>query len=484
MKKRWTALMLALVLALGSSAFAAEDSSFTDTGEIRYPEAVSRMSALGLIGGREDGAFEPKGAVTRAEAARMLTLLLRGGEDLTISADAPALQPAFPDIKGHWAEAYINYCAERGLAFPRESGNFDPDGGLTLFELLRTAEVALGRSPEEFTTAAYWTAVADALAWDRKLYTGLKDQAASLGQPLIDRALTREETAQLLYNTLNATPQTRAGGSGFYEDVKHPDGSTSSLLYESWGLSSWEELEARGPATRPEPAAADPTRFTDAARIGHWEAVAVLCKLEVVKGREDGAFHPEAPVTRAEAARLMVALLSGGKGYDSGVKAEPSFSDIKGHWAQEDIELCRDLGVISGRGDGRFDPEGQVTALELVKMAEGVLGYDPKAYGLTGPRWADRADELARWMSPSLYTGLAGVALNQPVTRDDTAQILYNALQATVKRVVPSPGSDGTVTWEFADAKREDGSPADLLWERFQIGSLEELGGIPVQTKE
>lgn len=234
---------------------------------------------------------------------------------------------------------------------------------------------------------------------------------------------------------------------------------------------------------------ADTDAYTDAAHIQHWEAVATLSKLEVIGGKDDGSFDPEGTLTRAEAAKLITLTMQGGKELSTeswhpitATKAgAPSFTDIQGHWAEDYIECCVDLGILSGRGDGTFDPDAQVTGLELCKMALAALGYDPNEYALNGSRWAEKTDQLARYSDPSLYQGLDAVVMANPISRDDAAQILCNALQATPKIVAPVTDPDGSVSWQFKDATRSDGTPSTLLWERFQ---LEEVGQLPAQPEK
>lgn len=210
--------------------------------------------------------------------------------------------------------------------------------------------------------------------------------------------------------------------------------------------------------------------FTDMADIQHLEAATVLGKLGVMGGKGDGAFHPTGSLTRAECAKIMMLLMSGGMDVDTGVKAVPTFSDIRGHWAECYIEHCVDLGIVSGRGDGTFDPDGEVTGIALIKMTLAALGHDPDTYGLTGPNWAEKADQLARYTGPSLYAGLSAVSLGQPISRDDTAQILYNALQATPLVVTPDGvGENGKILWKFKSATRKDGALSTLLYERFRL---------------
>lgn len=215
--------------------------------------------------------------------------------------------------------------------------------------------------------------------------------------------------------------------------------------------------------------------FTDSDRIEYREAVGYMVRLGVMSGTDDGRFDPTLCPDRAQIARMATLIMMGGTDRDLGAKEEPSFSDIKGHWAEPYIEYCRDLGILDGQEDGSFGPDEAVTTLELVRVSLRMLGYDADAYRLRGEDWAVRTDELARAMVPSLYSGLVSVGMSVPVTRDAAAQIFFNALQATPKRVVPYHNTtDGTITWQYVGSTREDGSPSTLLWERFNL-ELEEI---------
>ena len=202
--------------------------------------------------------------------------------------------------------------------------------------------------------------------------------------------------------------------------------------------------------------------FVDADEIVHNDAVNILVALNVINGKDDGShFDPTGDVTRAEMAKMIAVAMNGGTDANTGVKGTPSFTDIKGHWAESYIEYCYDLGIISGRGDGTFDPGANVTGLEATKMVLTALGYDATAYRLTGAAWAVRTDELARKADPSLYDELSGVVMATPASRDVAAQLIWNGLQNTTRRVTPSTNtSTGEVTWSY-------GSGQMMLKERY-----------------
>ena len=127
--------------------------------------------------------------------------------------------------------------------------------------------------------------------------------------------------------------------------------------------------------------------FTDKSEIVNTEAVATLVALNVINGKEDGSyFDPTGMVTRAEMAKMITVALHGGKDPVLGVKDKASFTDIKGTWAESYIEYCTSdaVGVISGRGDGTFDPTATVTAAEAAKMLLVAMGYKADVFKLTG----------------------------------------------------------------------------------------------------
>ena len=203
--------------------------------------------------------------------------------------------------------------------------------------------------------------------------------------------------------------------------------------------------------------------FVDADEIVHDDAVNILVALNVINGKDDGShFDPTGDVTRAEMAKMIAVAMNGGKDTNTGVKGTPTFTDIKGHWAESYIEYCADMGIISGRGDGTFDPGANVTGLEATKMVLTALGYDSTAYKLTGPSWAVRTDELAKTAEPNIYEELGDVVMAKPASRDTAAQIIWNGLQNWTKRVTPQQNtSTGETTWVYGDGK------GTLLKERY-----------------
>ena len=176
--------------------------------------------------------------------------------------------------------------------------------------------------------------------------------------------------------------------------------------------------------------AANVTDFTDSSEIKNKDAVSTMAALGVIKGKDTGAFDPAGNVTRGEMAKMLCVAMNGGKDPVLGTKPAPTYTDIKGHWAESYIEYCSSVGYVSGRGDGTFAPDATVTSTEAAKIILGALGYKADVSGLTGMDWAINTNVLANSADVDLYDGLSSIDTTAPMSRDSAAQMLYNALEA------------------------------------------------------
>lgn len=170
--------------------------------------------------------------------------------------------------------------------------------------------------------------------------------------------------------------------------------------------------------------------FTDGDKIVHTQAVSTLVELGVLSGKTDGSFDPAAPVTRAEMCKIISTLLNGGRVPELEPRTQYNFTDVSAHWAKLLIEYCNALGIVGGRGDGSFDPDGSVTARECSKMLLIAAGYEADKEGFTGAGWADAVDKLAK--AQGLYTGLDSGKAGEAVSRDEAAQMVFNVLSVEV----------------------------------------------------
>lgn len=104
-------------------------------------------------------------------------------------------------------------------------------------------------------------------------------------------------------------------------------------------------------------------------------AVDRLVAFGLVNGLEDGKYHPENKLTRAEASKLLVIALGLGSAADA-AKGSTQFSDVAAsHWASGYINVAAGQGIVKGVGDGQFSPESEVTYAQIITMLVRSLGY-------------------------------------------------------------------------------------------------------------
>ncbi len=134
-----------------------------------------------------------------------------------------------------------------------------------------------------------------------------------------DRAMTRAEMAQVLYNLLASYPPVT-------------DGSFSDVSAGAWYATE----------------------------------VNTLVELDVLSGYEDGTFRPNNAVTRAEFVTAVCKCFDLTDGADSG------FSDVSG-WASGYINAAVERGWIVGMGDGTFQPNANLTRAQVTPILNKAL---------------------------------------------------------------------------------------------------------------
>lgn len=119
---------------------------------------------------------------------------------------------------------------------------------------------------------------------------------------------------------------------------------------------------------------------------GQWhnKAISTMAKLGIVKGRRADRFDPDTSITRAEFAAICARFNT------KPVENSSSFSDISGHWAENEIERAAAFGWISGYPDGTFRPDARITRAEAMTMINRVLCRMPQSE-------SDLLDSMVTW---------------------------------------------------------------------------------------
>ncbi len=168
-------------------------------------------------------------------------------------------------------------------------------------------------------------------------------------------------------------------------------------------------------------------KYSDDADINYDEAVAVMSSIGVLEGA-DGKFRPAAELKRSEAAKIVAYLYYNNK-TAAGLIGAGKFSDVPtNHWAAGYVDTLANAGIIAGRGNGAFDPDGELKAIDFAKMLLVCIGYDAKIEGLVGADYAINTSKLAN--TAGLFNGLSSLKANDVLTREQAAQMAFNTIKA------------------------------------------------------
>lgn len=162
--------------------------------------------------------------------------------------------------------------------------------------------------------------------------------------------------------------------------------------------------------------------FTDVSDAETSLAAATLAGLGIVDSAS--SFRPNDTLTRAEACKLLVGAMGLGSKVSAHAK-KTLFSDVRaGAWYTGWINLAYAQGIVSGLGNGTFDPNGALSYGHFASMLLRMLGYTSAETGSVWP-----TDQINYCESLGVSDGL-GLRGNPALTRGQAAVMLYRALKA------------------------------------------------------
>ena len=174
--------------------------------------------------------------------------------------------------------------------------------------------------------------------------------------------------------------------------------------------------------------------YADVTSKQNKEAIEVAQAVGVMIGDDKGNFNPDAKVTRVEMAVVMSNLLNLKVNDFKAAKTE--FTDVPA-WAAPYVAACKADGIIAGYSATTFGANDTVTAAQAGLMVMKALGYFQFAADF-GDSW--QLSTVKQASKIDLYDGIDANA-NAALTRNDVAQLVLNALEATM---VEADGNGGT----------------------------------------
>lgn len=155
---------------------------------------------------------------------------------------------------------------------------------------------------------------------------------------------------------------------------------------------------------------------------GHWaeKEIYYLTNLGVLKGKGNGLFDKDAPVTREEAAAILVRA----KGISTANVPNPGFSDVPTtHLFYKEIAAAVNAGWFAKAA--KFNPKGQLKRVEMAKITN-------LAYGVSGQVPVDWSDMGADYWGNQYITPLlaAGITSGYTATEFRPSAVVTRAQMA------------------------------------------------------
>ena len=241
--------------------------------------------------------------------------------------------------------------------------------------------------------------------------------------------------------------------------------------------------------------AAGESKFSDVPPTKHFaEAVNDLAERNVIGGYPDGTFKPGDPITRGQAAAIIVKLLQ----LDTEKVKDPGFKDIttaNGYY--KSIAILAEKEIIGGYADGRYGPNEPITRGQMASIL--VKAFDLPRYDI--PEHENPFKDVKQFVSHSpniliihrlgITTGTSPTTFspNASITRGQAAKLMKAAEEGKpqMKTLQASDFGWKKIEW-FKDDEKNPGvfkaalvtgrkTPAGYTGDRLQLVPLKEGTG-------
>lgn len=295
---------------------------------------VEALAEKGLVKGFLDGTFGPDNQVTRAEFAALVTAAfpqVARENEVTRFPDVPA---------GFWGARAIRQAQAQGFLSGFPDGSFRPNAPLTKVQAIVSLVngLGLGAGRSEALLVYRDRAQIPSYAIDAVAAATNRSMVASYPDPTVLKPLSpisRAETTALVHQAMVAKGATGAIVSPFILSPEDASPSFTDLPSQHWARDYIDPMVEAG-----------------------W-----------LSGFRDNTFRPDAPITRAQFATVLVTV------FEAPAKRPAiQFRDVEeDFWAAAAIGRAYRAEFISGFPDLTFDPNYPLTKLQsLLALVSGL----------------------------------------------------------------------------------------------------------------
>jgi spore germination protein YaaH len=338
---------------------------------------------------------------------RLLRAAMPQGKTLTVCV---AANPYYTNVgwQGAYDYAELNkYCDHIFIMTYDESFEGGDPGPVASYWFIETSiKYALQYVPKEKIMIGipfygrYWTSASKGLAWT------LADIEWLVANT--DAAVTYDETracANAVITIPQGTTVTTWGGKKvtggvynvWYDNARSFERKLALVReYGIKGVGSW--ALGQEPASVWDSYAAWLNGYLFSDVRDHWAQSYIigLKNRGIITGKTDKLFEPEGSLTRAEAAVILVRLALG----EPEAGGAP-FSDTADHWARDYIAAAYDTELVTGVTDTRFEPNRAVTREEFAALAARYTNIED-AFDMTEPLYSDVSAENNPWSNAAI----------------------------------------------------------------------------------
>lgn len=152
--------------------------------------------------------------------------------------------------------------------------------------------------------------------------------------------------------------------------------------------------------------------------------VKFLMDKKIITGDQDGLFHAEKSITRAEFATMMAKATNNTKELDV-VAKNNYYNDLSGYdWAKGYINACAKANLIQGVGNQNFAPAKSVSYAEVIT----IIIRSKNSSAVNTGTWPDNYIQYAQMNMNSMIADRNITDWSAPATKGDVATMLYRSM--------------------------------------------------------